>query len=168
MHVHFCMFLGHDVRSSFIVNSFTIPMLDPKLLRAEFEDVAKHLSRRGLNLDKKRFSELEEQRKRLQVRTEELQGQRNKNSKLIGQAKSKGEDATELLTAMETINQELKTSENQLEDLQQELRTWMLELPNLPDTSVPDGKTEDDNQEIRKWGEITNFDFEVKDHVDLG
>ncbi len=168
MHVHFCMFLGHDVRSSFIVNSFITPMLDPKLLRAEFEDVAKHLSRRGLNLDKKRFSELEEQRKRLQVRTEELQGQRNKNSKLIGQAKSKGEDATELLTAMETINQELKTSENQLEDLQQELRTWMLELPNLPDTSVPDGNTEDDNQEIRKWGEITNFDFEVKDHVDLG
>ncbi len=143
-------------------------MLDPKLLRTEFEDVAKHLSRRGLNLDKKRFSELEEQRKHLQVKTEELQGQRNKNSKLIGQAKSKGEDADELLAAMEIVNQDLKTNESKLESLQQEIRNWMLELPNLPDPSVPDGNNEDDNQEIRKWGEIPNFDFEVKDHVDLG
>ena len=143
-------------------------MLDPKLLRTEFEDVAKHLSRRGLNLDKKRFSELEEQRKHLQVKTEELQGQRNKNSKLIGQAKSKGEDADELLAAMEIVNQDLKTNESKLESLQQEIRNWMLELPNLPDPSVPDGNNEDNNQEIRKWGEIPNFDFEVKDHVDLG
>jgi seryl-tRNA synthetase len=143
-------------------------MLDPKLLRTEFDEVAKQLGRRGLTLDKKRFSELEEQRKRLQVKTEELQGQRNTNSKLIGQAKSKGEDASGILAAMETINQNLKTNEAKLETLQSELQTWMLELPNLPDASVPDGNTEDDNQEIRKWGDIPSFEFEAKDHVDLG
>ena len=129
-------------------------MLDPKLLRTEFDEVAKHLSRRGLSLDKKRFSELEEQRKNLQVQTEDLQGQRNKNSKLIGQAKSKGEDASEIMAAMEKINQDLKTNETKLEALLSEIQTWMLELPNLPDASVPDGNTEDDNQEVRKWGEI--------------
>jgi seryl-tRNA synthetase len=143
-------------------------MLDPKLLRTEFDEVAKQLGRRGLTLDKKRFSELEEQRKRLQVKTEELQGQRNTNSKLIGQAKSKGEDASGILAAMETINQNLKTNEAKLETLQSELQTWMLELPNLPDASVPDGNTEDDNQEVRKWGDIPSFEFEAKDHVDLG
>ena len=143
-------------------------MLDPKLLRTEFDQVAKHLSRRGLTLDKKRFFELEEQRKTLQVKTEELQGQRNTNSKLIGQAKSKGEDASEILTAMETINQDLKANEAKLEVLLREQQAWMLELPNLPDASVPDGNSEDDNQEVRKWGEIPKFDFEVKDHVDLG
>lgn len=143
-------------------------MLDPKLLRTEFDEVAKHLSRRGLSLDKKRFSELEEQRKNLQVQTEDLQGQRNTNSKLIGQAKSKGENASEIMAAMEKINQDLKTNEAKLELLLSKLQTWMLELPNLPDASVPDGNTEDDNQEVRKWGEIPCFDFEVKDHVDLG
>ena len=143
-------------------------MLDPKLLRTEFDEVAKHIGRRGLSLDKKRFSELEEQRKNLQVETEDLQGQRNKNSKLIGQAKSKGEDASEIMAAMEKINQSLKTNETKLEVLLSEIQTWMLELPNLPDASVPDGSTEDDNQEVRKWGEIPSFDFEVKDHVDLG
>ena len=143
-------------------------MLDPKRLRTEFDEVAKVLGRRGLKLDKKRFTELEEQRKTLQVKTEELQGQRNSNSKLIGQAKSKGEDASEILVAMEAINQDLKANESKLEVLQSELQTWMLELPNLPDASVPEGNSEDDNQEVRKWGEVPIFDFEVKDHVDLG
>lgn len=143
-------------------------MLDPKLLRSEFDEAAKHLSRRGLTLDKQRFTELEEQRKSLQVQTEDLQGQRNKNSKLIGQAKSKGEDASEIMSAMEKINQSLKLNETKLETLLSEIQTWMLELPNLPDASVPNGNTEDDNQEVRKWGETPNFDFEVKDHVDLG
>lgn len=143
-------------------------MLDPKTLRTDFDEVAKHLSRRGLNLDKKHFLALEEKRKILQVETEELQSQRNKNSKLIGQAKSQGEDASEILTAMEKINQNLKKNETQLDALQEELRNWMLELPNLPDASVPDGNSEEDNLEVRKWGEIPGFDFEVKDHVDLG
>jgi len=143
-------------------------MLDPKLLRTDFDAVAKQLSRRGLNLDKKRFTELEEKRKKVQVETEELQSQRNKNSKLIGQAKAKGEDASDILASMEKINLSLKENETQLDALQEELSAWMLELPNLPDSSVPDGNTEDDNQEVRKWGDIPRFDFDVKDHVDLG
>jgi len=143
-------------------------MLDPKLLRTDFDGVAKHLARRGLNLDKKQFLELEEQRKVLQVETEELQSQRNKNSKLIGQAKAKGEDASEILTAMEEINESLKANEIKLEDVLSQQRSWLLDLPNLPDQSVPSGNSEDDNEEVRKWGEIPTFDFEVKDHVDLG
>ena len=143
-------------------------MLDPKLLRSEFDEVAKHLSRRGLTLDQQRFAKLEEQRKSLQVQTEDLQGQRNKNSKLIGQAKSKGEDASEIMSEMVRINQDLKLNETKLEALLSEIQAWMLELPNLPDASVPDGNLEEDNQEVRKWGETPKFDFEVKDHVDLG
>ena len=143
-------------------------MLDPKLLRTEFDQVAKYLARRGLTLDKKRFSELEEQRKRLQVETEDLQGQRNKNSKLIGQAKSKGEDASGILATMEKINGDLKSNETKLEVVLNEQQAWMLELPNLPDESVPAGNSEEDNQEVRKWGDIPSFDFEVKDHVELG
>ena len=143
-------------------------MLDPKLLRSEFDEVAKRLRRRGLSLDKPLFLGLEEKRKALQVETEELQSQRNKNSKLIGQAKAKGEDASEILASMESINQSLKANETQLDLVQEELRNWMLELPNLPDASVPDGNSEDDNLEVRKWGDIPKFEFEVKDHVDLG
>jgi seryl-tRNA synthetase len=143
-------------------------MLDPKLLRSEFDEVAKGLSRRGLQLDKQQFTALEEKRKSLQVQTEELQGLRNKNSKRIGQAKSKGEDASEILAEMEQVNQDLKSNEHELELLLNELHAWMLELPNLPDESVPDGNSEDDNKEVKKWGDIPSFDFEVKDHVDLG
>ena len=143
-------------------------MLDPKLLRTDFDEIAKKLSRRGLDLDKNRFFDLEEKRKKMQILTEELQGQRNKNSKLIGQAKAKGEDASEILVEMDKINNHLKYSEAQLEELQQELQEWMLELPNTPHESVPQGNREDDNVEIRKWGKIPSFDFEVLDHVDIG
>ena len=143
-------------------------MLDPKLLRSEYDEVAKSLSRRGLKLDKQRFIELEEKRKSLQVQTEELQSLRNKNSKRIGQAKSKGEDASEILKEMEQVNQDLKNNENELESLLNELHAWMLELPNLPDESVPDGNSEDYNEEVKVWGSVPSFDFEVKDHVDLG
>ena len=89
-------------------------MLDPKLLRTEFDEVAKHLSRRGISLDKKRFSELEEQRKNLQVETEDLQGQRNKNSKLIGQAKSKGEDASEIMISRAVFTPITKNSSTEI------------------------------------------------------
>ncbi len=143
-------------------------MLDPKLLRTEFDEVAKQLSRRGLNLDKARFTEMEERRKKLQIATEELQGQRNKNSKLIGQAKSKGRDASEILAQMEKINSELKSNETLLEELQQEIQEWMFGLPNMPHESVPQGETEEENLEVRKWGEIPSFDFKVLDHVDVG
>ena len=143
-------------------------MLDPKLLRTDFDAVAAQLSKRGLRLDKQRFFSLEEQRKKLQVQTEELQGRRNTNSKLIGQAKAKGEDVSEIMAAMETVNQELKANENELQVLQAEIQSWMLELPNLPHEDVPAGKSEDDNVEVRKWGDVPRFEFNPLDHVDLG
>ncbi len=143
-------------------------MLDPKLLRTEFDQVAKQLARRGLKLDKAHFHELEEKRKKLQMLTEELQGQRNKNSKLIGQAKSKGEDVSNILAQMENINSELKNNEVQLENVQHDLNQWLLELPNMPHESVPVGTTEDDNQEVRKWGIPPEFNFKALDHVDIG
>ena len=143
-------------------------MLDPKLLRTDFDNVATQIGRRGLNLDKTQFFELEKKRKKLQVVTEELQGQRNKNSKLIGQAKSKGKDASDLLAQMEKINVDLKKNETQLDEIQAEIQEWMLGIPNIPHESVPQGSTEEDNLEVRKWGEIPEFNFDAKDHVDLG
>ncbi len=143
-------------------------MLDPKLLRTEFDEIAKQLGRRTLDLGKDQFLALEEQRKKLQIITEDLQNQRNKNSKLVGQAKSKGEDASDILAQMEKINQELKSNESNLEKLQNEIHAWMLGLPNIPHETVPEGSSEDDNIEVRKWGTIPSFDFKVLDHVDLG
>ncbi len=143
-------------------------MLDPKLLRTEFDEIAEQLGRRTLDLGKDQFLALEEQRKKLQIITEDLQNQRNKNSKLVGQAKSKGEDASDILAQMEKINQELKSNESNLEKLQNEIHAWMLGLPNIPHETVPEGSSEDDNIEVRKWGTIPSFDFKVLDHVDLG
>ena len=143
-------------------------MLDPKLFRTNFDEVSNQLSRRGIDLDKNRYFELEEERKKLQIMTEELQSQRNKNSKLIGQAKSKGKDASEILHQMEQINNHLRNSETKLEVLQQQLLDWMLEIPNIPHESVPDGNSEEQNLEVRRWGDVPKFDFRVLDHVDIG
>ena len=145
-------------------------MLDPKLLRTNFDAVAEQLRRRGISLDedKKRFFEFEAMRKKRQITTEQLQSKRNINSKLIGQAKSKGEDASVILDKMEQINKELKNNEASLDEVQHEIQKLMLGFPNIPHESVPQGTTEDDNLEIRKWGEIPKFEFDVKDHVDLG
>ena len=143
-------------------------MLDPKLLRTDFDEVAKQLNRRALEINKEQFFALEEQRKKLQIVTEDFQSQRNKNSKLIGQAKSQGQDAPEILAKMENINEGLKTNEIKLKELQADIQGWMLELPNIPHESVPDGSTEADNLEVRKWGDIPDFDFKTLDHVDLG
>lgn len=143
-------------------------MLDPKLLRTDFDAVAEQLKKRGVVLDKQRFTALEEQRKKLQVQTEELQGQRNANSKLIGQAKAKGEDVSEIMAVMETVNQDLKANENELHLLQTELQGWMLEIPNIPNVDVPAGNSEDDNVEVRKWGTVPQFNFQPQDHVDIG
>lgn len=142
-------------------------MLDPKLLRRNFDAVAEQLGRRALEIDKNKFFTLEEQRKNLQISTEELQNKRNKNSKLVGQAKSKGEDVSEILAQMEKINQELKTNEFNLEKLQNEIQAWMLSLPNIPHESVPQGTSEKDNEEVRTWGSIPSFKFEPFDHVEL-
>ena len=143
-------------------------MLDPKLLRTKFDEVASQLSRRAVNVDKEKFFSMEKERKNLQIITEELQSKRNKNSKLIGQAKSQGQDASKLFSDMQKINDALNTNESKLEALQENLSEWMLELPNLPHESVPEGSTEADNKEVRKWGERPSFDYKVQDHVDLG
>jgi len=143
-------------------------MLDSKLLRTELEEVATKLKRRGFELDTARISQLEEQRKVIQTRTQELQNERNTSSKSIGKAKAAGEDIQPLLDQVADLGEQLKQAQSELNELQQSLEKIYSGIPNLLSDSVPDGKTEDDNVEIRKWGEPVSFGFDVKDHVDLG
>jgi seryl-tRNA synthetase len=143
-------------------------MLDPQLLRNNLEDTASLLKRRGYELDTKEFSTLEEQRKTLQMSAQSLQAERNKKSKNIGKAKASGENIQPLLDEVSSLGAKLEEAEKALAIVQEEMNTIMMALPNVPDASVPDGKSEDDNLEIRKWGEPKQFDFDVKDHVDLG
>ena len=143
-------------------------MLDPQLLRNNLEDTAALLKRRGYELDTKEFAALEEQRKTLQVEAQSLQAERNKKSKNIGKAKASGEDIQPLLDEVSSLGAKLEEAEKALAVVQEQMNTIMMSLPNIPDASVPDGKSEDDNAEIRKWGEPKQFDFAVKDHVDLG
>ena len=145
-----------------------LSMLDPKLLRTRLDEVAEQLSRRAQKIDKDWFSSREQQRRQLQTTTEGLQNQRNKNSKLIAQAKSSGQDVTAILDEMEKINDDLEASEAKLEHLQSEIYAWMLTLPNIPHESVPDGSTDEDNVEVWKWGNPPDFDFKALDHVDIG
>lgn len=143
-------------------------MLDPKRLRTELDAVAQQLARRGFTLDTEKLQALEERRKTLQVTTQELQSQRNARSKSIGQAKAQGQDIQPLLAEVSDLGDQLKAAESDLSALQEELQSIMMGLPNILDASVPDGKDEDDNVEVRRWGEPRAFDFEPKDHVDLG
>ena len=143
-------------------------MLDPKWLRSDIEGVAAALKRRGFDLDINTFKALEQQRQQLQSKTQELQALRNQRSKAIGIAKSKNEDVTETLTEVSAMGDELKANEQALSALQQTILDFQLTLPNLLDESVPDGKTEADAVEIRRWGEPGSFDFAVKDHIQLG
>ena len=143
-------------------------MLDPRLLRTEISLVAEQLARRGVELDSARFEALESRRKTLQVETQELQNQRNSRSKSIGKAKAAGEDIAPLLADVADLGDRLKAAQAQLASLQQELSEVTLGLPNIPDPSVPDGTSEDDNREERRWGDPRVFDFEPRDHVDLG
>jgi len=143
-------------------------MLDPKLLRSDLDQTAVTLARRGFNLDIEKFNELEEKRKVIQVKTQELQNERNTRSKEIGKAKAQGEDIQPLLDQVASLGDQLKDSESELRDLQAELDAMLLGIPNLPDDSVPDGDDEDANVEIRRWGEPKEMGFEPKDHVDLG
>ena len=143
-------------------------MLDPQLLRNNLEETAALLKRRGYELDTKQFSALEEQRKTLQVDAQTLQAERNKKSKNIGKAKASGEDIQPLLDEVSSLGAKLEQAEKALTLVQEEMHNIMMAMPNVPDASVPDGKSEDDNVEIRKWGEPKQFDFDVKDHVDLG
>ena len=143
-------------------------MLDPRLFRSELDETAAQLARRGFELDVAAIARLEEERKSLQVDTQNLQAEKNKSAKSIGQAKAKGEDIQPLLDAVADLGDKLKASEARLSELQEELNAILMGVPNVPDETVPDGKDEEDNVEVRKWGEPREFDFEPKDHVDVG
>ena len=143
-------------------------MLDPQLLRNDLDAVAERLLVKGYQLDKQQFIEFETQRKTLQVQVEELRSQRNSESKKIGQAKAAGEDIQPLLDAVASLGDELKASEQSLVSLQEKLNELLAGIPNIPHQSVPSGNDESDNIELRRWGEPGSFDFEPKDHVDLG
>jgi seryl-tRNA synthetase len=143
-------------------------MLDPKLLRSEPDFVAQQLARRGFALDTGTLKTLEERRKILQTRTQELQAERNARSRGIGKAKAAGEDIAPLLREVEGLGEKLGKNEEDLAALQVELNDILMGIPNLPHASVPDGKGEEDNPEIRRWGTAPTFEFEIRDHVDLG
>ena len=143
-------------------------MLDPKLFRNDIEQLAAQLKARGFTLDVAAFQALEEQRKTLQVRSESLQQERNASAKNIGKAKAQGQDIAPLLAAVDSMKAELQDAETQLAKVQEQLDALVAGVPNVPDSSVPAGLKEDDNLEVARVGEPAQFDFEVKDHVDLG
>ena len=143
-------------------------MLDTQLLRNDLAGVATRLAARGYALDTAKFEAAEAERKAIQTRTQELQAKRNALSKAIGAAKGKGEDAAGLMAEVSGLGEELAALERQLADIQEGLRDWLLEMPNLPHASVPLGKSEADNVEVRRWGSPRSFDFPVRDHVDVG
>ena len=143
-------------------------MIDPKLLRTELDTVAEKLAKRGYELDKVFWQQVEEQRKSIQVKTEELQAKKNAGAKQVGLMKRNGENTDALMAEMATISSDMKQAEDALKALQDKILAAALTIPNLPDDSVPAGKDENDNVEMRRWGEPRQFDFEVKDHSDLG
>ncbi|GGJ84474.1 serine--tRNA ligase [Pseudomonas matsuisoli] len=143
-------------------------MLDPKLIRNQLQDVATRLGTRGYELDVSRIESLEARRKSVQTRTEQLQAERNARSKSIGQAKQRGEDIAPLMADVDRLAAELETGKRELDDIQVELDSILLSLPNLPDESVPLGAGEEENVEVRQWGTPRQFDFDVRDHVSLG
>jgi len=143
-------------------------MIDPKLLRNNIEAVNAALAKRGVQLDVQEWASLETRRKDLQSKTEKLQAERNAGAKQVGQIKKSGGDASEIMARMQAIGDEIKAAEVALSELQNEIEQKALSIPNLPDESVPAGKDEDDNVEISKWGTPRQFDFEIKDHTDLG
>ena len=143
-------------------------MLDSKLLRTQPQEMAELLAVRGFVLDVARLEELEAQRKEVQTRTEQLQAERNSRSKSIGQAKARGEDIAPLLAQVDQLGGELEAGKRELEVIQADLDAIALNIPNLPDASVPQGASEDDNVEVSSWGTPRVFDFPVQDHVALG
>ena len=143
-------------------------MLDPKLFRTDIEQTAVLLAKRGYSLDTATLTSLEEQRKGIQIKTQELQSQRNTRSKSIGQAKARGEDIQPLLAEVSQLGDELEASKEEQNQVLAKINDIVSAVPNLIHDSVPAGKSEDDNVEIKRWGTPREFDFEVKDHVDLG
>ena len=143
-------------------------MLDAKYLRNDINIAAQKLEKRGYTLDVAQFTALEEKRKSLQMRTQELQNERNVRSKSIGKAKASGQDIEPLLAQVGQLGDELNAAKAELTGLLDEIQSLTLNIPNLPDDSVPEGKDEEENVEVSRWGTPRVFDFEVKDHVDLG
>ncbi|MDR9825356.1 serine--tRNA ligase [Vibrio sp. FNV 38] len=145
-------------------------MLDSKLLRTELDETAAKLARRGFALDVETIRQLEEQRKSIQVEVENLQSTRNSISKQIGQKMAAGdkEGAEEIKKQIGTLGSDLEAKKVELTEVQDKLEEITLSVPNLPDDEVPNGKDENENVEISRWGQPKSYDFEVKDHVDLG
>ena len=143
-------------------------MLDQKSVRTDPAAIADVLAKKGFVLDVERINALEVQRKDLQVSAESLQAERNRRAKTIGQAKASGEDIAPLLAEVSQLKSELESAETKLNDIQVQLEEIMWGIPNLPDAEVPVGISEEDNIEIHRWGEVRDFEFEIRDHVDLG
>ena len=143
-------------------------MLDPKIIRSDAQAIAEALRKKKFELDVDRLADLDSRRKILQTATEGLQNERNLRSKSIGKAKAAGEDVSEILSSMDSIKTDLEEKKEQLNLLQKELNDYLLTVPNVPSNSVPAGVDDSDNQEISKWGAPKSFDFEVKDHTELG
>lgn len=143
-------------------------MLDIQALRNDLDGVVRQLQARGFEFDAAKFSALEQERKTVQTNTQDLQAKRNNASKQIGIAKSKGEDVSAIMAEVAGLGEQLKAGEVRLAELQTELQNLLLNVPNLPHSSVPVGKSEADNVEVRKVGTPRTFDFEVKDHTDVG
>lgn len=143
-------------------------MLEIQQLRTDLDSVTRQLAKRGYIFPTEAFNALEAERKTIQIQTQELQAQRNAASKKIGHAKSKGEDVSAIMAEVAHLGDALKQAETQLEQIQNSLQKILLEVPNLPHTSVPEGKNEEHNVQIRHWGEPRQFDFEIRDHVSIG
>jgi seryl-tRNA synthetase len=143
-------------------------MLSKKQLRNEIKKVAELLQRRGFTFDIEQYNNLETERKQLQIETQDLQNERNVQSKSIGMAKANGENIEPLLKQVANLGEKLETAKNKLTEVQNQIDEIELTLPNIPHESVPDGASEDENVEVLKWGNPRSFDFEIKDHVDLG
>ncbi|MFZ3088520.1 MAG: serine--tRNA ligase [Methylotenera sp.] len=143
-------------------------MLDIQALRNDLDGVVSQLKKRGFEFDSARFTALEAERKTVQTRTQDLQAKRNNASKQIGMAKAKGEDVSAIMAEVAGLGDQLKADEARLSELQAELQNLLLNVPNLPHASVPQGKSEADNVEVRRVGTPRVFDFEIKDHADVG
>ena len=143
-------------------------MIDIQLLRNDLDAVAARLASRNFTLDTAAFAALENERKALQVEMQDLQATRNATSKRIGQAKAKGEDVATIMAEVANLGDKLKAAETAFEQVQEKLNGLLLTIPNLPNESVPVGRDESGNVEVRRWGTPKVFDFEVKDHVDVG
>jgi len=143
-------------------------MLDIQALRNDLDGVVSQLQARGFEFDAAKFSALEQERKTVQTNTQDLQAKRNNASKQIGFAKTKGEDVSAIMAEVAGLGEQLKAGETRLAELQAELQGMLLNVPNLPHSSAPVGKSEADNVEVRKVGTPRSFDFEIKDHTDVG